>query len=181
MTLPIFLAVHLAYGGFMAFAMERRMRSEGEILGLPLVAALVPVALISTPVAAALVRYCSGWFFHGVFMGQGSVPYERFHLGLMLLISLVAAIIAAFGLIFAIAFLSRENRSMARLPMIIGGSLIAITILADPMRMWQVTGTGGKILWAHPAGFFSIILIVALVAAWMILKKKLSEPIEMRF
>src|SRR5690606_22770851 len=116
MTLPLLLALHLVYGVAMAFAMERRMRSEGEVLGLPLVLAMMPVAAVSTPLSAVLARWSSGWFFHGLFLGEASFGYERFHLGLMMGIGLLEGLMAAAALIFAIAVLSRDSRRLALLP-----------------------------------------------------------------
>ena len=102
MTLPLFLAVHLAYGVAMAFALFRRMHCEGEVLGVPLLWTLVPVGTVSFPTGAILLRYAGGWFLHGAFIGDGSVSYERFHLGLMFLVGLTAGVCVCAAQFFAV-------------------------------------------------------------------------------
>ncbi|MFZ9889778.1 MAG: hypothetical protein ACO3JL_19965, partial [Myxococcota bacterium] len=84
MTLPLLLALHLGYGVVMAHAVERRVRAEGAVLGVPLVFAMLPVACVSVPLGAVLLRWAGGWFLHGAFLGEAGIAYERFHLGLML-------------------------------------------------------------------------------------------------
>ena len=65
MTLPIYLAAHLAFGALMAFAMRRRMQAEGELIAIPMLFAIVPVCLLTVPLGTALLRFSGGWFLHG--------------------------------------------------------------------------------------------------------------------
>lgn len=180
MTFPIFVCAHVIYGVVMAFAMERRMRSEGEVLGLPLIAALLPVAVASTPIGAILLRYAGGWFLHGLILGEGSIPYERFHLGLMLLVSGAAAIATVFGIIAAIAMLSREKRKLALVPAAIALVVAAGIFASDPMEVLRIPGTGGRMLWSHPAGLVSLALLACFVAAWAFVRARLSAPVDVR-
>lgn len=180
MTLPLLLAVHLVYGVAMAFAMERRMRSEGEVLGLPLVLAMTPVAVVSTPLSAVLARWSSGWFFHGLFLGEASFSYERFHLGLMMAIGVVEGLTAAAALIFSIAVLSRDSRRLALAPVALAGLIVVLVGLLDGRDAVVIAGTGGEMVFTHPAGLVSSAIVLALVAAWLLARARLSSPLEVR-
>jgi hypothetical protein len=179
MTLPIFLCVHLAYGALMAFAMERRMRSEGEIVGFPLVWALVPVAFVSTPMSAVLVRYAGSWFLHGHLLDDGAISYERFQLGLMVGIGIAAGIMTAIGLVFAIAFLSRDARRAAIGPAVVAGLGILITLAVDARGVMVVRGTDATFV-QHPAGLVGLGVLFALFAGWLFARARLSAALEMR-
>lgn len=180
MTLPLLLALHLVYGVAMAFAMERRMRSEGEVLGLPLVLAMTPVAVVSTPLSAVLARWSAGWFFHGFFLGEGSVSYERFHLGIMMGIGVVEGLVAAAALVFTIAFLSRDARRLALAPVGLAALIALLVALLDGKDAFVITGTGGATVLTHPAGIVSAAIVLGLVAAWFLARARLSAPIEVR-
>lgn len=180
MTLPLLLALHLVYGVAMAFAMERRMRSEGEVLGLPLVLAMTPVAVVSTPLSAVLARWSAGWFFHGLFLGEASVPYERFHLGIMMGIGITQGLAAAAALIFSIAFLSRDARRLALAPVGVAGLVVLLVAVLDGQGAFTIAGTGGKTVLSHPAGIVSVAIAFGLLAAWLFARARLSAPIEVR-
>jgi CBS domain-containing protein len=180
MTLPILFAVHLVYGALMAFIMERRMRSEGEVLGLPLVLALLPVAVVSTPMSAVLVRWSAGWFLHGFTLGEASIAYERFHLGIIMGVGLLLGITTAGALVFAIALLSRDARRLALLPAALGGLLVALVLLLDGRGAVLVAGAGNKLVFLHPTGFVSLGIGLALFAACLFARARLSAPLEAR-
>jgi hypothetical protein len=180
MTLPIFLAVHLAYGTLMAFAMERRMRSEGEVLGLPLVFALVPVAFVSAPLSAVLVRYAGGYFLHGAFVGSGSIEYERFQLGLLLAVGFAAGLVAALGLIFSVVLLSHDARRGALGPVAVAALGIVLTIALDASGVFVIAGTGGQTIVQHPVGLVALGVLLSLGASFLVARARLSAPIEMR-
>jgi hypothetical protein len=167
MTLPLYLAVHLIYGTAMGFIFNRRMRAEGEVLGVPLVLALVPVAVITGPLGALLLRYAPGWFLHGHLIDQ-SVSFERFHLGMMLALLFFVHLVAAAGMIFAVAFLSRNATRMAVLPAVLVLPAALIGALLAPGGVFTVMGTGGKMLWQHPAGLVSLGILAALgLSLWL--------------
>lgn len=180
MTFPLYVCAHVLYGVLMAHAMEKRLRSEGEILGLPLLATLAPVALVSTPLGAILLRWAGGWFLHGALLGEGSIPYERFHIGLMVGVGLSAGIATVIGMFVAIAALSREARRVALLPAGVAALSAAIVLAVDARGVVEVTGTGGRMIWAHPAGLVSLALVVTLLAAWAFARARLSAPLELR-
>lgn len=179
MTLPIFLCVHLAYGTLMAFAMERRMRSEGEIVGFPLVWALVPVAFVSTPMAAVLVRYSGAWFLHGMFLDDGAITYERFQLGLMIAIGIAAGVATSLGLVFSIAFLSRDARRAATGPALVAILGVLLTAALDLQGVMVVPGADVTFV-QHPAGLIGIGVLFALFAGWLFGRARLSAPLETR-
>ena len=179
MTLPIFLCVHLAYGVAMAFAMERRMRSEGEVVGLPLVWALVPVAVVSTPMSAVLLRYAGGWFLHGQLLEEGAITYERFQLGLMVAVGFAAGLLCAIGLVFAIAFLSRDARRAALGPAAVAVLGVLITLAIDARGVFNVRGADVSFV-QHPAGLVGFGVLAALFAGWLFARARLSAPLEMR-
>lgn len=180
MTLPLYVCAHVFYGVFMAHAMERRLRSEGEILGLPLLCTLAPVASISTPLGAVLLRWAGGWFLHGAFLGEGSIPYERFHLGLMVGVGLAAGIATVVGMFVAIAALSRDARKVAWAPagVALFGSVLVLAL--DARGVVEVAGTGGRMLWTHPVGLVSLALLVTLGASWAFARARLSAPLDLR-
>lgn len=180
MTLPLLLALHLVYGVAMAFAMERRMRSEGEVLGLPLVLAMAPVAIVSTPLSAVLARWAAGWFFHGVFLGEGSVPYERFHLGIMMGIGALQGLMAAAALVFSIALLSRDARRLALAPLGVAALIALLVLVLDAEGAYVIAGTGGRTVLNHPAGLVSGAIALGLLAAWLFARARMSAPLEVR-
>jgi hypothetical protein len=179
MTLPIFLAVHLAYGVLMAFVMERRMRSEGEVLGLPLVFALVPVAFVSAPLSALLVRYAGGYFLHGAFIGTGSIDYERFQFGILLAVGFAGGLAAAIGLVFSIAVLSRDARRFALAPLLVSALTVIVTLVVDPTGVFVIAGTGGATILQHPVGLVSLGMLLALGAGFLFARARLSAPLEL--
>ncbi len=166
MTLPIFLAVHLAFGALMAHVLMPRMRAEGEVLGVPLLYTLAPVGMITAPLGAVLLRYAGGWFVHGAVTGNGSIAYERFHLGLMILGGVLTAVVTVAGMFFAIAMLSRDRPRVARAPYYLAAFAALLTVVLDAVDVVIVPGSGGKWLFWHPAGLVSLAVLVVLGAAW---------------
>ena len=163
MTLPLFLALHLVYGTLMGFVLFPRMRAEGEVLGPPLLITLVPVAVVTAPVGAVLLRYTGGWFLHGALIGNGSVTYERFHFGLLLLVGLGAGLATVAGMFHVVVFISRERPGWARIPIWLGGIAALAVVAVDGPRILTVAGTNGRALWTHPAGLLSLALVVVLL------------------
>lgn len=175
MTFPVFLCVHMLYGTLMAYTMEKRMRSEGTVLSWPLLWTLLPVALVSTPLGAVLARWAGGWFFHGAFLGDNAIPYERYHLGLMMAVGLAVQAVTVVATCFSIGALSRDARMWARLPWLIALVLLSIVLVSDARHVFVVTGTD-QALWGHPAGLLSLAVIGGLFMAWRYARRRLSEP-----
>jgi hypothetical protein len=173
MTLPLFLALHLVYGAAMAHAMRARLLADGDLIGIPLFATLVPVALFSAPVGAVLLRYAGGWFLHGALMGDGSVVYERFHLGLMVGIGLGAALCTVAAMAFSIAYLSRRQERLAQAPYVLAVEILVVTLALDFQGVFHVVGSARGV-WAHPVGLFSLALVMVLGASWRFASARLS-------
>ena len=131
MTLPIYLAAHLVYGVLMGGILLRRMRAEGEVVGIPLVVTLAPVGLVTAPLGAVLLRYAGGWFLHGYMLGDGSIAYERFHLGLMIAVGLAAGAATLGGLFFAVAVLSRDKPALTLVPLAVALVIGALPFVLD--------------------------------------------------
>jgi hypothetical protein len=166
MTLPLFLAFHLVYGTLIGRVLFQRMRAEGEVLGTPLLLALSPVAVISAPVGALLVRYCGGWFLHGWLLGDDAVAYERFHLGLLLLCGTGAALATLGGLLFIVATASRERHELRNAPLWLAAAVALMTLGLDGGDVLRIAGSHGRHLWSHPAGLLSLVVVVSLYA-WL--------------
>lgn len=162
MTLPLFLALHLAYGTLMGLVLFPRMRAEGEVLGPPLLLMLLPVAVVTAPVGAVLLRYSGGWFLHGAFIGEGNILYERFHFGLLLLVGLGAGLATVVGMFHVVAFISRDRPGLARAPLYGAAGVAVAVFLLDGDNVLTVVGTNGRHLWAHPAGLLSLAVVVVL-------------------
>ena len=162
MTLPLFLALHLVYGTWMGLVLFPRMRAEGEVLGPPLLITLLPVAVVTAPVGALLLRYSGGWFLHGALIGEGNVTYERFHFGLLLLVGLGAGVATIAGMFHVVVFISRDRPGWARLPFWLALLAAGVVVAVDAERIFTVAGTSGRMLWAHPAGLLSLALVVVL-------------------
>lgn len=177
MTLPIFLAVHLAYGAAMAHLLLRRMRVEGEVLGVPLLYTLAPVGMVTAPLGAVLLRYAGGWFVHGAVTGDGSIGYERFHLGLMIASGVLAGVVTVLGMFFVVGFLSRDMPRAARAPYYVAGFAALLTVALDAMDVIVVPGTGGRWLFAHPAGLVSLAVVIVLLAAYLYGKRRIA-PVD---
>lgn len=174
MTLPIFLAVHLAYGAAMAHVLMRRMRAEGEVLGVPLLYTLAPVGMLTAPLGAVLLRYSGGWFVHGAVTGDGSIGYERFHLGLMIATGVLAGVVTVAGMFFVVAFLSRDMTRAARGPYYFAGFAALLTVVLDATDVAIIPGTGGRWLFMHPAGLVSLAVLAGLSAAYLYGKRRIA-------
>jgi hypothetical protein len=175
MTLPLFLAAHLAYGCVMGHLFIRRMRAEGEIVGVPLVVTLAPIGLATAPLGAVLLRYAGGWFLHGLFMGDGAIEYERFQLGLMMLVMVLAALATVGGLFAAIAALSRDSRTLALAP-VFAALLTAFAAFGfDGSDIVHVRGTNGRWLFVHPAGLVSLAIVAVLVASVLYARARVAN------
>ncbi|MCC7070504.1 MAG: hypothetical protein IT383_04220 [Deltaproteobacteria bacterium] len=179
MTLPIFLALHLAWGALMAHLLMPRMRAEGVVLGVPLLYTLAPVGMVTAPLGAVLLRYAGGWYVHGAVTGNGSIAYERFHLGLLVLSGVLTALVTVGGMFFAIAMLSRDRPHLARAPYYVAAFAALLTVVLDAVDVVIVPGSGGKWLFWHPAGLVSLAVLVVLGAAWRFGKLRVA-PFEVQ-
>lgn len=177
MTFPIFCAIHLLYGVAMAFAVFRRMRSEGDVLGVPLLFTLLPVGAVSAPAAAVLLRFAGGWFLHGALHEDRAILYERFHLGLMFAVGVAAGVSVVVGMFFAVAFLTRDRPRVAAAPIAVGLIAIALVFVLDGADVLRV---GERPVWLHPVALVSLVDVVALIGAWAWARKRLSAPIRVR-
>ena len=176
MSFPLYLIIHVVYGGLMAFIMERRLRSEGEVLGVPLVASLVPVAFVSAPIGAMLVRWSGNWFLHGAFQAGGAYTFERYQLGIMIVVAFLAGVATIFGLFISIAFLSRDARIAAATPFIISAIAIGATGFLAGSQIWRVSAE--RVVWMHPVGALSLVLVVAMALALVLARRHLSAPLQ---
>ena len=179
MTLPIYLAAHLIYGVLMGTALLRRMRAEGEVVGIPLVITLAPVGLVTAPLGAVLLRYAGGWFLHGQMLGDASVAYERFHLGLMIAVGLAAGLATLGGMFFSIAVLSRDKPALTLVPLAVACVIGALPFVLDGADVVRIPGTalGGtaaRWIFMHPAGLVSLAVAAVLVASHLYAKKKVA-------
>ena len=172
MTLPLYAGLHLVYGAVMAFASERRMRAEGEVLGWPLVVTLLPVALVSAPVGAVLARFAGEWFFQGINVGAFPIEFERFHLGVLVTVGAIAALCTIVGNFAAIAFLSREARRAALVPVFVGLGIMCTAALIDPMGILEVRPRTP--IFSHPAGLCSLAVPLCLAGAYLFARARLS-------
>lgn len=175
MTLPVFLAAHLVYGVLMATLLLRRMRAEGEVVGVPLVVTLAPVCCLTAPLGAVLLRYAGGWFLHGMFVGDGNIPYERFHLGLMVAVGLAGIAATVGGMFFAIAVLSRDKPALTLVPLAVALVIGALPFVLDGADVVRVPGTNGKWLFTHPAGLVSLAVVAVLFASHLYAKKRVAN------
>lgn len=175
MTLPLFLLLHVVYGTVIGLVLFPRMRAEGEVLGAPLLLTLVPVALVTAPVGAVFLRYCGGWFLHGYLIGDGSITYERFHFGLLLALGFAAALSTVGGVFNVVAFISRDRPAAARLPIYFAVGAALAVLVVDGANVLTIRGTGGRMLWAHPAGLLSLALVVVLVGWVLFARQRLSH------
>jgi hypothetical protein len=166
MTLPLFLALHLVYGTLIGRVLFPRMRAEGEVVGVPLLLALVPVAVLSAPLGALLVRYAGGWFLHGWLMGDGAVAYERFHFGLLLLSGTGAAIFSVVGVFFIVATASRDRHDVRNVPLWVALAITLLVLVFDGGDVVRIAGTQGRHIWSHPVGLFSV-AVVGVLWAWI--------------
>ncbi|HEY4220180.1 MAG TPA: hypothetical protein VGO62_02540 [Myxococcota bacterium] len=175
MTLPVFLAAHLIYGVVMAHLLIRRMRAEGEVIGVPLVVTMAPIGLLTAPLSAVLLRYAGGWFLHGFFVGDGNITYERFQLGLMLGVMFLAAGACVLGMFAAIAALSRDAPKLAVAP--IAAAVIGVTVvfIFDWQNIVHVRGAGGRLLVAHPAGLVSLAIVAVLTANALYVRARVAN------
>jgi hypothetical protein len=180
MTLPLFLALHVVYGTLVGQVLFPRMRAEGEVLGPPLLLTLVPVALVSAPVGTILMRYAGGWFLHGLFVGGGSVAYERFHFGLLLAVILGAGVATVAGVLNVAIWASRDRPVAARAGLYVGGGVALLTLVLDLAGVFIVRGTGGRYLWLHPAGLLSVAVVVVLFGWISICRSRFAAVPEPR-
>jgi hypothetical protein len=177
MTFPLLCALHLVYGVAMAFAVFRRMRADGDVLGVPLLFTLLPVGAVSAPAAALLLRFSGAWFLHGALHEDRAILYERFHLGLMFAVGLAAGVCVVVGMFFALAFLTRDRPREAAAPIAFAVIVAALVLLFDGADVLRV---GATPLYRHPVALVSIVDVVALVLAWRYARKRLSAPIRVR-
>jgi hypothetical protein len=177
MTFPIFCAVHLVYGVLMAHVLRKRMMSEGEVLGVPLLWTLAPVGLVSAPCGALLLRFSGRWFLHGMMQQDGAIAFERFHLGLMFVVGLSAGMATITGMFFALALSSRDRKRLAWAPVGAAALIVLVAVGADPAGTLHV---GGRTIFTHPAGLVSLACVLVLFAAWAYARRRLSKPVRTR-
>ena len=177
MTLPLFLALHLVYGTVIGQVFFPRIRAEGEVIGPPLLWMLVPVAVISAPVAAVLTRYSSGWFFHGLFVGAWSSSYERFHFGLILGAVLGAGAATIAGVLHVIIWASRDRHGLIKAAFYVAGTVALLTMALDLKGIFVIRGTE-RWLWFHPAGLLSVAVVVVLSAWVAVCRARLADVPE---
>lgn len=166
MTLPLFVALHIVYGTLIGRVLFPRMHAEGEVLGPPLLLALVPVALVSAPVGTAFMRYSGGWFLHGAFVGDASHWYERFNFGLLLGVVLLAGLATVGSFLNVIIWASRDRPRLARAGLWLAAFITGLTLVSDFGGVFTVIGSGGRFLWSHPVGLLSVGNTVVL-CAWI--------------
>jgi hypothetical protein len=177
MTLPVYLAAHLIYGMLMGSALLRRMRAEGEVIGVPLLVTLGPVAMLTAPLGAVLLRYAGGWFLHGQLLGDGGIAYERFHFGLMIAVGICAGLATVGGMFFAIAVLSRDKPRMVRLVVVLVVVALALVVdRGDIASMMDFRQGGGPPSWIlrHPAAVVSLAVAAVLAGSHQYAKKKIA-------
>ncbi len=175
MTLPLFLAAHVIYGVVMAHVLIRRMRAEGEVIGVPLVVTVTPIGLVTAPLGAVLLRYAGGWFLHGWFIGDGNIAYERFQLGLMLLVMFLAGACTVGGMFAGVAALSRGNPKLAAAPAVLAGAAAVAIAVFDAPEVFHVRGADERLLFLHPAGLVSLAVIAALVAVVLYTRARVAN------
>lgn len=176
MTLPLVLALHLAYGALMAYATERRMRAEGEVLGWPLVATLTPVALVSAPVVALLTRYLPHYFLQGVPFSSWEGAWERYHLALMFGAAASTFVFTLVGNFIAIASLARDVRKPALIPFAAAAATVVAVFVVDGRSVLEVSA--GSPVHTHPAGLLSLAVLACLGAAYTFARARLARPVQ---
>jgi hypothetical protein len=174
-TLPIYLALHVAYGALMSIASSRRMMHEQTVLGLPFVFTLAPVALVSVPVAAVLMRFTGEWFLHGALYASFPIETERFHLGLTLVVGAMVVLATVVGHFAAIMAVSREMTRLGFLPVVVAGAIVALTLWIAPRSFVELAP--GQALYAHPAALVSVSVPCCLIAAFLFLRARLATPV----
>ena len=178
MTFPFFLMAHILFGLGMGRVFERKFLSDGHILAPPLLWTLIPVTLVTAPLGMLLARYAGGWFFHGFFVGDGKIFFERFHLGIVVTVLLCAWCLTFCGLIFWPVMKSRaQERSVQWLKR---GIVLMITTLlvVDHQKIFWIMGTEDKHLFNHPAGWVSIIMLATFVSWYQWIKSKYQVSME---
>ena len=165
MTLPFYLMAHAVFGLAMGRVFEKRLLTEGEVLSPPMLWTLAPVAILTGPLGVVLTRYAGGWFFHGFFVGEGKILFERFHLGLAFLVLTSAALVSVGGMIFWAAMKSRDR--LRSIKWLLGAFAIvgfALCVFEFEALFW-IQGTDGSTVVSHPAGWLSV-LIATILLAW---------------
>lgn len=164
MTLPFFLMVHALFGLAMGRVFEAQLLKEGEILSPPLLQTAGPVTLVTGPLGIVLARYSGGWFFHGLFVGEGKVIFERYYLGWALLVMAAGLACSVGGFIYWAAMRSRNNDKAIKLLIIALGLFAALWTLLEFKNIFWVLGTQGTLLFFHPAGWISVSILLVLLA-----------------
>ena len=176
MTFPFFLMTHALFGFAMGRVFEKRFLADGHILAPSLLWTLAPVTLMTAPLGMLLARYAGGWFFHGFFVGTGKIFFERFHLGLVLMVLFSAWVITFGGMLLWPVMKSREQeRSVKWLAR--GICILAVAmILVDYEGIFWVMGAKGAHLFNHHAGWVSFIIMAFLLSWHHFMNKKFGTP-----
>ena len=165
---------HILFGLGMGRIFERKFLSDGHILAPPLLWTLVPVTLITAPLGMLLSRYAGGWFFHGFFVGEGKIFFERFHLGIVIAVLFCAWCLTFCGLILWPVMKSRaQERSVQWLKNGIF-VLMAAVLLFDYRNIFWILGTEEKHLFNHPAGWLSFLIVLTLGGSYQWSKRKFT-------
>jgi hypothetical protein len=176
MTFPFFLMTHALFGFAMGRVFEKRFLADGHILAPSLLWTLAPVTLLTAPMGMLLARYSGGWFFHGFFVGEGKILFERFHLGLVIMVLFAVWLITFGGMLLWPVMKSRaQERSvkwLARGICILAGAMV----LFDYERIFWIMGAEGSHLLNHPAGWLSIIVLGTLLSWHHFVNKKFGTP-----
>ena len=94
-------------------------------------------------------------------------------------VGFAAGVAAAFGLIFSIALLSRDARRGAMAPLVVSALAVLVTLVLDARGIFVVAGTDGATIVQHPVGLVSLGVLLALGAAVLFARARLSAPIEL--
>lgn len=165
MTLPFYLMAHAIFGLAMGRVYEKRLLSEGEILSPPVLWTLAPVAVLTGPLGVLLARYAGGWFFHGFFVGDGKILFERFHLGLAFLVITSAALLSVGGMVFWAAMRSRNQLRGVKWLLSAFALIGLLLCILDFKEIFWIQGADGATLIDHPAGWLSL-LVGGILLAW---------------
>jgi hypothetical protein len=178
MNFIVFCCLHFAYGAATAFAAAPRMRSEGVVLGWPLIVSIAPIALISTPVSGMFTRFAPQWFFAGVPLSAWTVEFERFHFGVLVLAGSLVALSMILGNFIAIASLSRNAKRWAAFPFVFSGVVILLSMVFFPAGIIFVEE--GRPLWTHPVGLCLLATILCLLGSWIFVRSRFSSPVTIQ-
>ncbi|HEY1097427.1 MAG TPA: hypothetical protein VGF99_00810, partial [Myxococcota bacterium] len=107
---------------------------------------------------------------------EGSIAYERFHFGLLLLVIAGVAVCTIGAIVNVAVWASRDRPKLANGGLWLAGLITLVTVVLDVKGIFEIVGTGGRHLWSHPVGLLSV-AAVAVLFGWMaIVKARFAEP-----